>query len=137
MKITIEHEIRPEQLCNFFVTCFEGWCTGWLSAVNPENGLQDPEYIKAKAAKQVVWWGVDEFWASPTWEIRLTEDEENDDPGEEHTLSAANLAEKLQVAFLKEPTRFAEVFLDPESGHDAEDADTLLQLIVLGEVKYG
>ncbi len=133
MNHTVELTVKPQDISDLFVAAMEGGSNHWLHTAD-YRGVVTPE------DKGVVWWGSANVFADQSFSAEIGYD---DPEGEEGNGEGKKIITRADIQ------RGLDLLKDPEKGnpvalgriiaedYDAEDADTFMQLVVLGEVIYG
>lgn len=127
MKVTIQHEVSPQRICDLFTSAFEGGITYWAQTANLVRGTTD-------AKENVVWWGQPIVFDNP-FVIELLYDDPDDDGGEGNgkgraTINNPAVKRGLQIMADRYPAHFADILNDNE---DATTADVFVQCIVFAD----
>lgn len=133
MEHKIELIITSETVKDLFVAALEGGSNYWLRGID-YCGFIAPE------EQGVIWWGSTNIFEDPLFTAKVTFDAPDGEEGN---------AKGKKFITIADIEKGLDLMKDPEIGnpialgriiaedYDAEDADTFMQLVVLGGVIYG
>ena len=121
MKITIEHEMTAENICDMFITAFEGGANSWINSVDQTGGEKPDD-------KNLVWWGSPNIYKLGLKMTLIDEDYKT------HTINWLSIKKGIELMAKESPRHFNDMM--QENG-DAITGDVFLQYIVFKEIIFG
>lgn len=126
-EFAVTQNISSRRIADLFVSAIEGGSNYWCSGVF----LLDPKPDRGEAlTDRAPWYDRAELYDDPNFTIGVCEHAETTT----NIVTKANIAAGLRLLAEKWPGHFADVLAEND---DATTADVFLQLVALGEVRYG
>lgn len=148
VKVNSEKTITDQLIADWVVTGFEGGCSYWCDKAEAVKRDQNGEWVLLHADDYNDWLCEDgcspyanpEFWDNGKRGYRLYDP--YDEKWCEHVLTMSSLLKALNYQPAKSQHTTSNWFRKVvdrliDEDYDAGDADTLIQIAVLGEVVYG
>jgi hypothetical protein len=131
-EVTIRRTVTSQMIADLFVSAIEGnsatrsWCEGiyWMS-----KELEEQHIPENTTEPGVVWYADPKVYDRPDFCLEIW-----DHDGESYKIFPDDIKRGLDLMGHQYPRALFRVF---DEEYDADDSDTFLQLVVLGEVVYG
>ncbi len=129
-KVTREHEVTAQQICDLVVTAFEGGSNYWIDKARLGwPGALDAMRIGLVLAKP--WYATTALYETRDWSINVFVSEED---GKAYILDRASAEHGLRILGAEYHDHLLEII---EDNADANTADAFLQCALFGEIVFG
>ncbi len=133
-KVTREHDITAQQICDLVVTAFEGGSNYWIEAADLAYPTRSDEVWQKRAKLESPWYASRDLYELPRWTIRITVSEE-DEPAERfRELTRERVTIGLNILGTEYHDHLLEIL---EDNADADTADAFLQCALFGGIVFG
>lgn len=132
MKLNIEYEVKPQDLCDLVVTAFEGGVNYWCWGADQVEGEKAPD-------DSLVWYGQKEVY-TPALKFKIRYDDPEKDAYNEGGASGEkivtydDLKKGLECMARDWPYHFNNFVTD---NYDAITGDVFLQCVLFEDIIYG